>query len=132
MDSPAGAGDTELTDEALHLMKSKLPQYVVNCFICAGFDTLEVISHMDVSNNAGNSIEEYICNQHPDWLSNGRFSPGHRLRIRVFVQEVQISFTPTVTLGKDKRVTGCVDIEGKRPKNDPRHNANQASVFASV
>ena len=93
MSSPAASvGEHELTNEALYLMKSKLPQYVVNCFISAGFDTLKVISHMDVSNNAGNSIEaieEYIRNEHPDWLPNGRFSPGHRLRIQVFVQEVQ-------------------------------------------
>ena len=136
MSSPAASvGEHELTDEALYLMKSKLPQYVVNCFISAGFDTLKVISHMDVSNNAGNSIEEieeYIRNEHPDWLSNGRFSPGHRLRIQVFVHEVQKSFTPPVTLGKHKRVTGCSDIKGERPKNDPRQNDNQASVCANV
>ena len=68
MDSSASAGDSKLTDEALHLMTSKLPKYAVNCFLSAVFDTLEVISHMDVSNNAGNSIEEieeYIRIEHP-------------------------------------------------------------------
>lgn len=61
----------------------------------------------------------------------------------MFVQKVQRSFivthktvtgcsdtfTPTVTLGKGKRVTGCSE---KRPKNEPRKNDSQASVFASV
>ena len=74
---------------------------------------------MDVSSNSGNSIEEVegdIRTEHPEWLPNGKFSPGHRLRIRLFVEEVQKSFTPKVTLGKGKRVCGRRDAKGKKPK----------------
>ena len=82
MDSQESVGDSDLTQEALHFMKSKLSQYVVNCLIAAGFDTLEVISLMNVSNSTSNSIheiEEYVCSQNPEWLPTGKFSPGHCL-----------------------------------------------------
>ncbi len=39
-------------------MKDALPSYIVKCFTTAGFDTVEVILKMDVSNEPGNSIEE--------------------------------------------------------------------------
>ena len=96
-----------------------MPQYVVNCLVAAGFDTLNVIAYMDVSSNSGNSIEEvegYIRTKHPEWLPNRKFSPGHRLRIRLFVEEVQKYFTPKVTLGKGKRVCGRRDAKGKSQK----------------
>ena len=104
--------DNELTDEALHLMKSKLPQYVVNCLVAAGFDTLKVLSMMDVSNNERNSIsevEEYVCKERPDCLPHGKFPPGHRIRIQMFVKEVQALVNPKVTLkGKGKSTTATV------------------------
>ena len=61
------AGDRVLTD------------YVVNSLLVAGF---EVISLMNVSNSI-DEVEEYVRNEHPDWLPKGKFSPGHRLRLRV-------------------------------------------------
>ena len=130
MDRASSAGDTEVTEEALQLMK--LPQYVVNCLVAAGFDTLNVIAYMDVSSNSGNSIEEvegYIRTEHPEWLPNGKFSPGHRLRIRLFVEEVQKSFTPKVTLGKGKRVCGSRDAKGKKHS---KQSDSQTSVFSST
>ena len=36
-------------DEALIVMKEKLPGYVVDSFIATGFDTLKVISEIDTS-----------------------------------------------------------------------------------
>ena len=131
--------DCVLTDEALTFMKSKLPQYVVDSLVAAGFDTLEVISLMDVSSNSDNSIDEvekYVCSEHPEWLPNGRFPPGHRLRIRLFVEAVKKSLTSTenatenVRLGKTKRGCGCTDRKGKRARIDPRPPDNQASVYA--
>ena len=50
--------------------------------ISAGFDTLEVISQMDVSSDSINSIDEvesYVHSEHPDWLGGGRFPPGHHI-----------------------------------------------------
>ena len=49
--------------EALLLMRSKLPAYIVNCFVVAGFDTIDATATMDVSDNPENSlhvIEEFI------------------------------------------------------------------------
>ena len=104
MDNLGSVDDNQLTDEALHLM---MPQHVVNCLVSAGFDKLSVLSMMDVSNNKGNSIEEvedYVSKDHPEWLPNGRFSPGHRLCIQMFIEEIQKSCNPKVTVGKGKRV----------------------------
>ena len=124
MDSLPIPGDSRLTDEALALMRSKLPQYVVDSLVAAGFDTLEVISLMDVSSNSGNSIDEvekFVGSEHPGWLPNGRFSPGHRLRIRLFVEEVKRCLAPKekkVSLGKSKRGCSCNDHKGKRAFED--------------
>ena len=40
----------------VEFMKEKLPPYIVRCFLAAGFDTIEVIASMDVSENPENSI----------------------------------------------------------------------------
>ena len=56
-----------LTEEAMKVMNQRLPEYVVNCFISAGFDTLAVIADMDTTSQPGNSlqaIEEYISTEH--------------------------------------------------------------------
>lgn len=89
-------GDANLTNEALALMKSKLPSYVVDSLVWAGFDTLEVTSQMDVSSDSFNSIDEvesYVRNEHPDWLHSGKFPPGYRLIIKMFVQGIRKSFS---------------------------------------
>ena len=46
--------------DAVSLMKDSLPEYVVNCFLAAGYDVTEVIAAMDISENPGNSIESKI------------------------------------------------------------------------
>ncbi len=49
--------------EAIKVMKTRLPEYIANCFMVSGFDTLSIIAEMDVSSNPGNSvqqIEEYV------------------------------------------------------------------------
>lgn len=49
----------ELPNEQFNVeefMREKLPPYVVRCFLASGFDTAEVISSMDASENPGNSI----------------------------------------------------------------------------
>ena len=42
--------------EALLLMRSKLPEYIINCFVAAGFDTIGAIATVDVSENPDNSM----------------------------------------------------------------------------
>ena len=53
------AGGQELSEEtkAERLMRLRLPAYIVNCLLVAGFDTLDVIAKMDVRQEPGNSIE---------------------------------------------------------------------------
>ena len=87
--------------EAHHLLTESLPMYVVKCFTAAGFDTIDVISKMDVSTEPGNSIEQieqYISNEYPDYFASKskKFPPGHRLRIQQFVDSVK----KRVSLGK--------------------------------
>lgn len=81
------------------LLRDTLPEYVANCFLEAGFDTLDVIADMDVSNDPGNSIElieEFIAKEFPGdpkYINNPKLSchflPGHHLRIVRFVQQVK-------------------------------------------
>ena len=53
--------------DAVSLMKDTLPEYVVNCFLAAGYDVTEVIAAMDVSENLGNSMSQYniISDRYP-------------------------------------------------------------------
>ena len=54
----------EMSDEtkALLLMREKLPTYVIDSFIAAGFNTLKVISEIDIGNNGLDEIEQYVTN----------------------------------------------------------------------
>ena len=80
--------------DAIALMKATLPEYVVNCFLAAGYDEFEVITSMDVSSNPGNSIElieKYISEQNPgdprynnnpdSCIKPFQFPPRHEIRI---------------------------------------------------
>ena len=83
----------------MRLMKQKLPPYIVNCVVSAGFDEIEVLSSMDTSENPGNcikKIEKYIeqkfassLNHNPYSSSPFEFSPGHRIRLCHFIREVK-------------------------------------------
>lgn len=105
------AGHSEQRSEAndpnspfdLHsLMNERLPKYVVNCFLAAGFDTEQVICSMDITSdgpkNSIKIIESYIAKRfqgNPDMCDSFssqlpfEFPPGHKLRICSFVQEVK-------------------------------------------
>ena len=78
-------------------MKKSLPSYVVKCFTAAGFDTLEVIAKMDVSDHPGNSIEQieqFISDEYPndpEYKRGKKFPPGHKIRIQDFVNQVKQS-----------------------------------------
>ena len=78
--------------------------YVVKCFIAAGFDTLEVITKMDISNKPGNSIElleQFISDEYPnnpEYMRSKKFPPGHKIRIQDFVDKVKHLMKPQ--LGK--------------------------------
>ncbi len=103
MATPVGENNSyELqSTEAISYMKQMLPDYVVQCFIASGFDTLSVISHMNISMDPGNSIQEiekFIndeCADDPRYArgitvgNRFRFPPGHRHAIEAFVRKVK-------------------------------------------
>ncbi len=120
-----------LTQEAITEMTAKLPEYVVNCFEAAGYDTLDIIADADVSNKPGNSIEEiekFISETYPNnpkfcrdiaAPSPFRFPPGHRKRICNFVQEVRAAQKAKKThLSRNKRP--IKDVVGSKSKVDKR------------
>ena len=86
---------------AISIMKRKLPGYVFECLIAAGYDTLEAIANMIISHEAGNTlqvIEEYINSTHPNdpkfmqtnvTASMFRFPPGRRQTIESFVKAIK-------------------------------------------
>ena len=110
--------------DAVSLMKDCLPEYVVNCFLAAGYDVTEVIAAMDVSESPGNSIESienYISERYPKdpRYSNNpdceiycsskpfEFPPGHKIRIRNFILELRKKMhdaTQRATTNTRKRV----------------------------
>ena len=71
-------------------MKDALSSYITKYFTAAGFDTVDVIMKMDVSDDPGNSIEQiqqFIASEHPDLINSKskKFPPGHRIKIKQFV-----------------------------------------------
>ena len=93
----------EPPNEQFEFMKEKLPPYVVQCFLAAGFDTAEVISSMDPSDDPGNSIsaielfidkyyhgnKDFSCTPGLDEQHPFVFPPGHRIRIYNFIYDVK-------------------------------------------
>lgn len=90
-------GDNEETLSAeenfISLLRSKLPQYIVNCFITTGYDTIEVLR--EINDQKLTDIEEFINRHfpkndkyiHPDF-DTCMFPPGHRTRITQVVKEI--------------------------------------------
>ena len=85
---------------ALLLMLSKIPEYIINCFVPAGFDTIGAIATMDVFGNPDNFlhvIEEFINRKHPNdpkfsfnaKASTVEFPPGYRGIVKSFIHEVR-------------------------------------------
>ena len=90
----------KLADEAISLMKKKLPTYIVNSFIATGYDKLDVIA--DLTNENITEIEAIIKH---DFVGNDRFvnhstgntsdmslfkfQSGHRKRIQKFIEEAK-------------------------------------------
>lgn len=124
--SSAGShDDTILTSEACALMKRRLPSYVVNSFIATGYDTLDVIAQINdealaeiekiINSDYSEDFSEDTCftNQATHATSSAsifKFQPGHRKRIKMFVEEVQA----LVSARKASRGTGGT---GKRRRH---------------
>lgn len=90
----------ELANEAIRLMKMKLPPYIVNSFIATGYDTLDVIA--DLTDKDITEIEAIIKDDfvgddrfvnhatgNASDMSLFKFQPGHRKRIHKFIEEAK-------------------------------------------
>ena len=86
---------------------TKASRYMINSFVTSGFDTVDAIPIMDISNdpdNSLNSIEDFINRKYPNdpkfaptaTASTLEFPLGHPRHIEVFVKEVK-------ALEEDKR-----------------------------
>ena len=98
-------------------LRSKLPQYIVNCFVTTGYDTIEVIKDLD--NQKLNDMEEFINKHfpknkkyiHPDF-DICVFPPGHRTRIIQVVKDIcSVSLT-----NSRKRIASKSTTVTKPPK----------------
>ena len=86
---------SDLTQEATTLMRQNLPEYVVNCFIASGYDTLQAVSTIGDENLQ--EIEEFINSEYPQderFISNSfatstKFLPGHKRLIMDFVENTK-------------------------------------------
>ena len=108
-----------MDEEFITLMKTTLPQYIVQCFLFSGFDTPKVVAHMttDGPGNSIDQIEQFILKHYPDepscyHMSNIKhthvFTPGHRIRISDFIKDVKAQHVPP------KRKLQCRDSSNKR------------------
>lgn len=111
-----------MDDELIALMRTKLPQYVVECFLVAGFDTIEVIIQMNISDGPYNSldqIESFVLKNFPDNPLDYHVSsitpsvPGHRIRITQFINEIKASDKKA---RKRKLISQESSVATKKPK----------------
>lgn len=129
---------------AIKIMRTKLPEYVVNCFVAAGFDTLDVIADMDTSGKPGNSlqlVEDFINNEHPGdpKFSHGttagstfRFLPGHRQSIAKFVQQTKQQEEEKRRLCRKRESGGLCTMPKRRKKASKEMCADNSSSSSST
>jgi len=111
------------------LMKTELPEYVANCLLVSGYDDLDVLCSMDVSESPQHSIievENYINKRYSDNSSYNpmlnhpfEFPPGHRVRIYNFIQKLKILKKDMQKSSVQKRLVPCNEKRAsKRAKHD--------------
>ena len=109
---PDRAAEVEL---ATSLMRCHLPEYLCNCLLACGFDTLKAIGEMKVnsslkpsecSDDSVKEIETYINENHSGDMkytymeaATGKIPPGHRLAFQHFNGLVKVKI--------DMRVNEC-------------------------
>lgn len=127
-------------------MKESLPAYIVNCFVAAGYDTLAVIADMDVTDSPGNSIEiieDFINREFPNnqlYSRNGskcNFPPGHRQRIKMFVENVQSRKEPKRKLrlppsGIKSKIARITDGDSSASEISFASTCDQFSVMSDI
>ena len=135
---------TNLEVDVLTLMNKRLPNYVMNCMRAAGFDELEVIASMNITDNEENiinKIERYIDKRHksnqemfpPSCTLESmnslpfEFPPGHRIRICKFVEEIK-------QLYKNTSLKAVLPRQGTKPCTTAKKTNDDAAdqVLLSV
>ena len=97
---PERAAQVEL---ATSLMRCHLPEYLCNCLLACGFDTLKAIAEMKVnsssecSDDSVQEIETYINENHSGNIkylymeaATCKIPPGHRLALQQFIALVKV------------------------------------------
>ena len=116
--------------ELIDLMEKSLPNYVVNCFLSAGYDNTAAIVNMTTEGpeNSLDQIEQFILKYFPldascyspNFIVGGKepfktppfvFLPGHRFLIAKFVNDVKAKHFLNIKLSK-KRPAGKVNDSG--------------------
>ena len=119
-------------EEALELMKCKLPEYLVNCLVAAGYDTISVISKID--DDSLQEIESFIAETFPDDMKymhssstrNCRFPPGHVKKLKMFVEELQ---SLKKSCQKHKRPVPMFAPASKKICPSSDEQSNEDSIF---
>jgi len=140
-DAQEDLSDESLVREAVTMMRRNLPEYIVNRFVAAGYDTMDIIAEMDVSDKPGNSlqlIEEYIAKEYPNdpqytrcsMAPSFKFPPGHRQRIAKFVGDVANHVQAKKIASSHKR--RCVEpsCKAKRMKSSWDTTSSSASELS--
>ena len=93
--------DSNYRPNIVQLLEQKLPKYIVECFRVSGFDDIDAINEMNVKTepNSINIIEKYIDKHKEEFpqcmgpnassMLPFEFPPGHRIRIRTVIKELQ-------------------------------------------
>ena len=118
-------------------MRAALPEYVVNCFLAAGYDVPEVVASMNTSEEPGNSIdliEKYIHDHHSEDpncrfypLSDAgkpfRFPPGHRIRIQNFVYEQKQKKIVDIRVCRKRKVASSDNVSSCKKGRDSTYSS---------
>ena len=82
--------------KALAVMKDNLPEYIVDSFVEAGFDTLDIISQIDTNSNSTlEEIQQFITREFMEDVrfkqvtGQFKFLPGHQLQVNNFITKVK-------------------------------------------
>ena len=79
MASDSDVDALSITSTAIAKLQSKLPQYVVNCFVAASYDSLEVVADVDVQDLR--AIQTFVSEQYPKYSHNGQ-AQTHKISTR--------------------------------------------------
>uniref|UniRef100_A0A1X7SRC3 Uncharacterized protein n=2 Tax=Amphimedon queenslandica TaxID=400682 RepID=A0A1X7SRC3_AMPQE len=115
--------------DVMSLLRERLPSYIVYSFAESGFDDIDAILEMDISDSPNNSIhgiQEYIESQKDDLpncirpnSNTCKFLPGHYLRVKRLVREIQDEYGEKPVPKKQKLSNSTSNSTAEPPLNNP-------------